>query len=229
VEELSLPVKVRPDGKITIPALGEINAAGFTPKELNKKLTKGLKHIVKKPIVTVSVEEISNNKVYIFGGGVEPTVFDLERRTTLLQLLCSIDEFYSPDLVNAYVLRKNKKVKSDFYGLFVKGDVEDDILMKPDDVIFIPSFKDNNIYIVGAVNTPRFIDYREGLTLMEAILEAGGFTRFAKKNSTVIFRRQAGKDISIRVKLKDLVEEGDFSQNIYLKPGDYIFVKEGMF
>jgi polysaccharide export outer membrane protein len=229
VNELSLAVKVRPDGKITIPALGEVTAAGLTPQQLNKKLTKGLRKIVKKPVVTVSVEEINNNKVFIFGGGVESDVFNLERRTSLLQLLCSIEEFHSPDLANAYVLRKNKKIKENFYHLFLEGAINEDLLIKPDDVIFIPSFRDNNIYVVGAVNTPRFIDYREGLTMMEAILEAGGFTRFAKKNGAVIFRRKENEDIKIRVKLKDLIEEGDFSQNVILKPGDYIFVKEGIF
>lgn len=229
VNELSLSVKVRPDGKITIPALGEVMAASLTPQQLNNVLTKGLRKIVKKPVVTVSVEEINNNKVFIFGGGVEPNIFNLERRTSLLQLLCSIEEFHSPDLESAYVLRKNSKIKENFSRLFLEGAIDEDVLIKPDDVIFIPSFKDNNIYVVGAVNTPRFIDYREGLTMMEAILEAGGFTRFAKKNGAVIFRKKQNKDIKIKVKLKNLIEKGDFSQNIILKPGDYIFVKEGIF
>ncbi|HDL21336.1 MAG TPA: sugar ABC transporter substrate-binding protein [Nitrospirae bacterium] len=244
-DKLSLSVKVRPDGKITIPASGEFYAAGLSPIELQDLLSEKLKGIVKNPVVTVIVEEINNNKVYVFGGGVSPGVVDLNKRTTLLQLLCQIgnngntvqtgadstqtSNLNNADLKKAYVLRKGKKIKEDFYGLFVKGDVENDILMKPDDIVFIPAFADRNIYVVGAVNEPKFIEYREGLTIMEAILGAGGFTKFARKNNTVIYRKDGRKEITIPVKLDDLIKDGDMTQNLRLNPGDYIVVKEGMF
>jgi polysaccharide export outer membrane protein len=126
-------------------------------------------------------------------------------------------------------LRKGKKIKEDFNQLLIKGDLEDDIAMMPDDVVFIPALDDKNVYVVGAVNTPKFIEYREGLTVMEAILACGGFTKFAKENSTVIFRKNGNKEVVIPVKLNDLVKGGDMSQNLKLKPGDYIVVKEGIF
>jgi polysaccharide export outer membrane protein len=229
VNDLSLSVRVRPDGVITIPALGEVLAAGLAPVELQESLSEKMKRIVKNPVVTVIVEEIHNNKIYVFGGGVKPGVYNLDRRTSLLQLLCLIEEFNNPDLTKAYVMRKGKRVKEHFYGLFIKGEVEGDILLKPDDVIFIPALGDKNVYVVGAVNTPRFVEYREGLTVMEAILEAGGFNRFAKENKTVIFRKNGSRKVAISVKLKDLVNDGDLRQNMELEPGDYIVVKEGMF
>jgi polysaccharide export outer membrane protein len=61
VQDLSLSAKVRPDGKITIPALGEVRAAGLTPVKLQDKLTEKLKNLVKNPVVTVIVSEITNN------------------------------------------------------------------------------------------------------------------------------------------------------------------------
>ncbi len=228
-DELSLSVRVRPDGKITIPALGEVIAAGVTPGELQGIITDDLKKLVKNPIVTVIVQEINNNKVYIFGGGVDPGVFPLDGRTTLLQLLCMIEAANNADLQRAYVLRQGKKVKEDFYGIFIKGKTEEDILLEANDVIFIPAFEDRNIYVMGAVNAPTAILYREGLKIMEAILAAGGFTDFASKNDTVIFRRDGEKEISIQAKLKDLIKDGDLKQNVMLKPGDYIVVEEGMF
>ncbi len=229
-KDLSLSVKVRPDGKITLPAIGEVTAANTTPKNLQTTLTNKLKGIVKNPVVTVIVMEITNNKVYIFGGGVKAGVYALVQRTTLLQLLCQMENARRADLKRAYVLRDNKRIKVDFSQLFVHGDTAEDIVIEPNDVIFIPTNIDKNVYVMGAVNMPKFIEYRDGLTVMEAILEAGGFTRFANPNDTIIYRKDENrKEIAIPVKIKRLVNDGDLKQNEKLKPGDYIVVKESLF
>ena len=258
VKDLNSSVRVRPDGKITIPGLGDVKASGFTPTSLQENLAERLKSLVKNPIVTVTVREITNSRVYVFGGGVAPSVYDLNRRTTLLQLLCSIGTLpvsagsgttpaavgnqivagggaqptgsgRAPDFKKAYVLRNGKKIKEDFSKLFVNGEISDDIVIESNDAIFIPQLPDRNVYVLGAVGTPRSIEYQEGMTVMEAILQAGGFTRFAKPNSTLIYRKENGKDTSIEVKAKDLMNDADLSQNIKLKPGDYVIIKEGMF
>jgi polysaccharide biosynthesis/export protein len=245
VKELDVAVVVRPDGKITIPGLGDVAASGFTPKALQTDLTEKLKDLVKNPIVTVTVREITNSKVYIFGGGVQSGVVDLTRRMTLLQLLCSIGNISAgdgagagtsagssakvADYRKAYVLRDGKKVKEDFYKLFITGDMSEDIVIKSNDAIFIPQAPDKNVYVLGAVVAPRFIEYREGMRVIEAIIEAGGFTKFAKQNDVTIIRREDGKETSIDIRAKDLVKDGDLKQNVKLHPGDYIIVREGMF
>lgn len=241
VKELNVTVKVRPDGKITVPGLGDLQAAGFTPTGLQESLSLKLKELVKNPIVTVTVREFTNNKVYIFGGGVASGVYDLNRRTTLLQLLCSIGgtgggpegkaagDAGAADYRQAYVLRGGKKVKENFYKLFIDGDISDDTVIETGDAIFIPRFPDKNVYVVGAVNTPRVIAYRDGMTVLEAILEAGGFTKFASQNNTAIMRKEGGKELSLPVMAKDLMKDGDLGQNRTLKPGDYVIVKEGIF
>jgi polysaccharide biosynthesis/export protein len=258
VKDLNASVKVRPDGKITIPGLGDVKASGFTPTGLQENLAERLKNLVKNPIVTVTVREITNSRVYVFGGGVAPGAYELNRRTTLLQLLCTIGTLpvsagggaqmatsgsqsttgggaqptgsgRAPDFKKAYVLRNGKKIKEDFSRLFVNGEVGEDIVIESNDSIFIPQLPDKNVYVLGAVTNPRSIEYREGMTVMESILECGGFTRFAKQNNTEIHRKENGKDISIEVKAKDLMNDADLSQNVKLKPGDYVIVKEGMF
>ncbi len=242
-KDLTLSVKVRPDGKITIPAVGEITAANMTPTALQSIITTRLKHIVKTPIVTVALTEITNNKAYVFGGGVTSGVFPLTQRTTLLQLLCQIGQAQSgavttanaasasarnADLKNAYVLRNGRKIKQNFQNLFVSGDISEDVVIEPNDAIYIPAHSDRNVYVMGAVMTPKAIEYREGLTVMEVILEAGGFTKFASQNDTVIYRKEGNREVSIPVKAKKL-SNGDLSQNAMLKPGDYVVIKEGIF
>ncbi len=234
-KDLSLPVKVRPDGKITIPAVGEVMAANSTVKELQSTLTGKIGRIVKNPIVTVMVAEITNNKVYIFGGGVNSGVFSLTQRTTLLQLLCQFGQVGQQagiryaDLKNAYVLRNGKKIKQNFYNLFINGDIAEDVVVEPNDAVFIPALTDKNVYVMGAVNAPRSIEYRDGLTVMGAILEAGGFTKYASQNDTVIYRKDGSREVTISVKIKKLINGGDLTQNPRLQPGDYIVVKEGIF
>lgn len=67
VPEMSRSVIVRPDGKITLPAVGDVKAAQMTPVNLSKKIAEAMKEYIKQPIVTVSVEQIINNRVYITG------------------------------------------------------------------------------------------------------------------------------------------------------------------
>jgi polysaccharide export outer membrane protein len=229
VKDLTFSVKVRPDGKITVPGLGDISASGQTPAILQFSLSTRLKELVKNPIVTVTVREITNSKVYIFGGGVKAGVHDLSRRTTLLQLLCTIGEIKTADLKKSYLLRNGKKIKEDFYKLFISGETEDEIVLESGDSIFIPLLMDKSVYVLGAVNLPKAIEYRDGMTVMEAILEAGGFTKFAKPNDTQIRRKDAGGEVSIPVLAEDIIKEGNMGQNVKLKPGDYIIVKESMF
>jgi len=250
-KELSQTVKVRPDGKVTLPALGEIRAANMTPNELQTELTQKLRGIVKNPVVTVIVSEVTNNKVYVFGGGVSSGVYSLTQRTTLLQLLCQIGQqkpalgttaipagaqasvqsgAQIADLRNAYVIRNKQKVKQDFYDLFINGKMSDDIVIESNDAIFIPAFRDRNVYVMGAVTTPKSIPYRDGLTVVEALLEAGGFTKFAKQNNTVIYRKDGDKkEVTIPVRVKDLINDGDLRQNTRLLPGDYVVVNESLF
>lgn len=229
VKELNFPVKVRPDGKITVPGLGEVAASGMAPSQLQKLLAERLKELVKNPIVTVTVREITNSKVYIFGSGVKAAVYDLSRRTTLLQLLCTLPEVKSADLRSAYLLRGGKKVKTDLHQLFVQGDIEQDLLLESNDSLFMPLLQDRSVYVLGAVNAPKAIEYREGMRVMEAILESGGFTKFADQNEVVVRRKNGEKELSLEVKAKRLFKQGDLNQNIELKAGDYVLVKESFF
>ena len=229
IKELDVSVKVRPDGKITIPGLGEVKAANHTPQDLQKVLSVKLRDLVKNPIVTVSVKEMTNCKVYVFGEGIKSGVYDLSKRTTLLQLLCTIGAVNTADLKKSYVLRDGKKIKENFQNLFINGDTSEDIVIESNDSIYFPLLMNRYVYVLGAVNNPKYVEYREGMTVMEAILEAGGFTKFAKQNDTTIFRKEGKRELTITVKAKDLWNDGDMGQNIRLKSNDYVVVKEGMF
>ena len=92
VAELSGQVVVRPDGKITLPAAGDITATGFTPVQLGQEITEVLGAYVKTPVVTVTVVGITNNRIYISGSGIPPRIVNLAGRTSLPELVATIAE-----------------------------------------------------------------------------------------------------------------------------------------
>jgi polysaccharide export outer membrane protein len=229
VPEMSVAVTVRPDGKITLPAAGDVTAAGFTPPQLATKLSERLSEFVKKPIVTVTVTGMTNSKIYVIGGGVASGVYSLPGRTTLMKFLSRFGNFNTADLEHAYIVRDGKKLDVNFTKLLVKGDFASDIPLMSEDIIFIPDNELKKIYVMGAVATPKYVFYRENIRILDAILEAGGFTKFAKENSVIVQRKTPQGMQEIPVKVKDLMKDGDLSQNIPLQPGDFVIVKEGIF
>lgn len=85
------------------------------------------------------------------------------------------------------------------------------------------------IRVVGEVTNPRTLPYRESITVLDVIIEVGGLTDFAAGNRATIARTVNGKTKNIRVKLEDLLEDGDVSANLYMQPGDVLFIPEAWF
>ena len=226
VPELSGDVVVRPDGKITLPGVGDILALGKTPEQLSQSMTRDLARLIKAPVVTVTVATVTNNRVYISGGGVPAQVLNLPYRTTVFRLLCTLPGAEQADLRNSYLMRDNKVIFRDFYPLFRKGKLDGDVALEPEDILFIASNERNKVYVTGAVKTPKYLIYREGMKVLDAVLESGGLTEFAKANRVVLVRPGAE---NLTIRLKDLMDGEDPAQNVELKAGDQIVVYEGIF
>ena len=91
--QLSQSVQVRPDGKITLPLVGDLEATGNTPIELRDTITKSLKEYVTNPTVTVIVVEALASKVYVMGEVTHPGTMELHGPTTILQALAMAGGF----------------------------------------------------------------------------------------------------------------------------------------
>jgi polysaccharide export outer membrane protein len=87
----------------------------------------------------------------------------------------------------------------------------------------------SQIKVIGQVKTPQAVPYREGLRVLDVVLASGGLTDFAAPNRSRIIREENGKQHEIRVKLGDLINDGDLSQNHQLKPGDVFIVPQSRF
>lgn len=142
-KELSGAVVVRPDGKITVPLVGEVKVVGMTPVELQTLLAEKLKPFVTVPQVTVGVSEIRSRKVYLIGHTAREGPFMINSSTTVLQIIAQaggVRDFAKRKKI--YILRQQgqEQVRIPFnYEDVIKGKhTEQNILLQPGDTIVVP-------------------------------------------------------------------------------------------
>lgn len=141
--ELTRSVTVRSDGKISLPLLGDVQAAGETPDQLAKSLTFALGKYVTRPQVTVIVSAMNSHRVYVLGQVAHPGVLLLLGNLTVLQALATVGgpgEFAK--LKDIYILRKEQGRQQRFrfnYKAVIRGkDTGQNIVLKPGDTIVVP-------------------------------------------------------------------------------------------
>ena len=141
--ELSGPLQVRPDGKISIPLLNDVQASGMTAMQLSASITAGLKKYVSDPHVTVIVTAINSRRVFVLGEVAHPGGFSLLPGMTVLQAIANADgpTQYAHGK-RMYVLRNEggKQVKYPFnYKKVVNGqNQEQNIELKSGDTVVVP-------------------------------------------------------------------------------------------
>ena len=141
--EISRTIPVRPDGKISVPLLHDVQAAGLTAMELANSLRDGLSKYLNNPQVNVTVTQINSRRVYLTGEVTRAGSIPLLPNMTVLQALASGGGFTQfAKMKNIYVLRteNGKQVKHPFnYKEVVKGNLsEQNILLQDGDTIVVP-------------------------------------------------------------------------------------------
>lgn len=142
-KELTRAVEVRPDGKISLPLLNDIQASGLTPMQLAANITDGLKKFITDPQVTVIVTQINSQRVYILGEVTKPGAYPLLPGMNVLQALSSAGGFTMfANTKKIYVLRKQggKQQKFPFnYKAVISGKHTDqNIVLRAGDQIVVP-------------------------------------------------------------------------------------------
>jgi polysaccharide export outer membrane protein len=87
----------------------------------------------------------------------------------------------------------------------------------------------SQVKIIGQVASPQALPYREGMTVLDAVLAVGGLAQFAAGNRAKLIRMEDGKRREIKIKLDNVVNKGDLATNVALKPGDVLVVPESVF
>jgi len=149
--ELSVTAPVRPDGKISVPLIGDVEAGGRTPGEVAENIKKQLAVYIREPNVAVIITELRSH------------------------------EFLS------------------------------------------------RVRVTGAVRAAKSLPYRQGMTVLDVVLEAGGVNDFASANRTKLYRKSKDKTQVFEIELGNILNKGRLETNLYLRPGDVITVPERLF
>jgi polysaccharide export outer membrane protein len=140
-EQLTKTVPVRPDGKISMPLLNDVQAAGLTPTQLAGQITESLKKFVTDPQVTIIVREINSQRVYMLGEVARAGAYPLLPNMTVLQALSSAGGFTQfANVKKIYVLRveNGKQQKFPFNYKHALESPDENILLKAGDTIVVP-------------------------------------------------------------------------------------------
>lgn len=140
---ISRAVPVRPDGKISLPLLNDVEAAGLTPMELMAQLAEKLRKFVTDPQVTVVVTEINSRRIFVLGEVSRPGAFPMLPNMTVLQAISSAGGFtLFANQKKIYVLRNDDGKQGRFnfdYKQVVRGEKpEQNIILQPGDTIVVP-------------------------------------------------------------------------------------------
>lgn len=143
--ELSKVVTVRPDGNISLPLVGDVQAAGLSPMTLRDQIVKRLTEFKEVPEVSVIVQQVNSYSIYILGEVARPGKYQLKSHATLLQAI-SLSGGFTPfaSRNNIKVLRKlnsgaqEQTFKIRYKDIVSKEDATQNILLKPGDTIIVP-------------------------------------------------------------------------------------------
>jgi polysaccharide biosynthesis/export protein len=140
--DLTATLPVRPDGKISLPLLDDVQAAGLTPKQLADLVTGKLRKYIADPHVTVVVTQINSKRIYLIGEVLHPGAMPMLPNMTVLQALSSAGLNQFANTKRIYLLRtengKQQKLPVNYRKL-VKGEqIEQNYLLQPGDTIVVP-------------------------------------------------------------------------------------------
>ena len=88
---------------------------------------------------------------------------------------------------------------------------------------------DRQVRVVGQATEAQALSYRDGMTLLDVMIAVGGLSEFASGNKAKIVRRYNGQELTIKVRINDLLNKGDMEENVKMLPGDVLIIPESIF
>jgi protein involved in polysaccharide export with SLBB domain len=239
------------DGKIYYNLLAGIDVWGLTLDQTRALLEKELVKYVPQAQVGLTLRVVGSKHVWVLGRLNRPGIFPLTGSMTLLESLAqaggtarSASQVTSQDLADlrhSFVVRQGQFLPVDFFRLLRGGDMSQNIYLQPDDFVYVPSSLVNEVYVLGAVRSPRTVAYQEPMSLISAIagsdgperlqwisgVDNGPFTKDAYLSHVAIIRGSLAEP-QIAVVDCNAIMKGR-APDVRLEPGDIIFVPNSPF
>lgn len=231
--ETRATVRVLPDGMLYYNVADGINVKGKSIREVSNLLAENLSYDYVEPIVTVNIANSDSQRFWVLGSVRRPGTFPIQRPTTLIdalslsQGLSSTTELNnesedSVDLENAILIRNNKRIPVDFKSLVEDGNMSQNVYIRANDYIYLPSRLQNNVYVLGQANNPGPILHGRDTSLLSAIASAGGPDEEAVVTKVLIIRGRSNEPEVSVVNLHHLMRGQ--TPNLKLEPGDVVWL-----
>lgn len=235
-----IPFTVLPDGRISLPYAGTLEAAGKTVAELEAELTEiyKVKLNLKEPKVSVVVARYRPIRASVSGQVLSPGMFqDFRPGDTVLMLLSRAGNVAINQRANmkrATLTRggSNEVIPIDLESMLYRGDMSQNYTLEDGDTLFVPQTENPTINIQGAITRPGTYEYpavgEYRLTDIVSIAQ-GPIKNVSKMSEILVFRRNPANPnnpIVFKANYVRLIKNRDFSQDILLKPNDLVYVTE---
>lgn len=224
---LSGPFAVDSDGTITFQFLGRVTVKGKTLREIEEILTKGLRaDFVKQAQVSAEIQSYRSRAIFVIGEVRSPGKYTIEGQATLLEVIAKAGSFlpsagptlvvqrYKDGMAAAIAAAPAQPGREDTAEL-LRVDIEDlrqgrfmaNVLLQDSDTIIVPAAE--RYYITGYIKTPGSFVLRPGMTVQQAIAEAGGLTERGSTRRIKIMRKVRGVEVELDAKMSDVIRGND--------------------
>lgn len=248
--ELTKTVTVQNDGTLEYGFLGAIQAAGRTPLDIQKEIAEKLAQgYVNDPKVDVSVKEYNSKKILVFGEVEKPGLYKIQKEAPVLEMLFLFGGV-KPEAKRMTIIRpqdstsetlpaalrasddsdsteqgdeNNTVHEVDLLALLSKGDLSQNLTIKPGDTIYVASGTGEKFYVLGQVKNPGPIEWTGDITTLEAIKLAEGPTKVAALNRIVVRKTKGGSQQEIKVNATDIMN-GKAKDDTIIEPGTIVMV-----
>lgn len=239
---------VGPDGKIYFNVLPGIDVWGLSLSQAREKLVEGMQKFVREPQpISLTLLGAESQRIWVLGRLNKPGVYRLSGPMTLLEAISeaggpspasafatmsgsmslagsarngATDE--AADLGRSFVIRQGRMLPVDFQKLLREGDMSQNIFLQPDDFVYLPSGRVGNVHVLGAVATPRAVDYTNQLSLVQSVAQAGGTLRDAYPTHVAIVRGSLHEPKVAVVDFNAIVR--GLAPDVTLEPQDIVYV-----
>lgn len=231
--EISDPdMVVGPDGIISVARIGIVRVKDRTRQDVAQEIAEKLTRYYSEPEVSLAIQKYENNKAFVLGRVQNPGVVHFPGRGTLLEAL-SMAGGYSEVAEETYLTKcaiirdKDTVIWIDLNELLRNGNMALNARIKDNDVIFIPESRSELVYILGEVVSPGAYHLTGQLTVMDALMQAGGPTRNAAFDKLFVIRgSRQGKGIVKQISLRKVIEHADLRKNYLLQNNDILFMAQ---
>lgn len=230
---------VGPDGKIYYSLLPGLDVWGLTLVQAQDELQQGMaKYIRQPPEISMVLRGVESKRIWILGYVAVPGVYALSAPMTLLEAISlaggplSYSNYRQgeaagatqdlADLRHSFVLREGRFLPVDFEALINHGDLSQNIYLQPDDFIYLPGARPDEVYVLGAVAQPRAVPFRRGMTVAAAVAGAYGTIQGAYLTHVAVVRGSLTHPQIAVINYRRVIR--GLEPDIPLEPHDIVYV-----